>query len=83
MSMRVTALLQNMKTGKVDLGWTEEWLMDMTADICSTLRHQTFGPKDTAIIITGYSVTFVKDLVDSTILQNLLLFNLKFTSVIV
>ena len=57
--------------------------MHMTADICSTLRHQTFGLKDTAIIMAGYSVTFVKDLVDSTILQNLLLFNLKFTSVIV
>ena len=67
-----------MKTGKVDLGCTEEWLINMTAPICN---QQTLGSKDTAI--AGDSVTYVKHRIDSTVLQNLLLFILKFTKEIV
>ena len=72
-----------MKTGKVDLGCIEEWLINMTAHICNILRQQTLGPKDTAITIAGDSVTYVKHRIDSTILQNLLLFSFKFTKEIV
>ena len=70
MFTKVMAIPWNMKTGHMDMEYTEESQINMTVDTCIILLPQINGFKDIATMDVGNSFTFAKHLIESRIWAN-------------